>query len=208
MYAIPQETNFLMGECVHQSVNTFYREAREHGKRRWVEKTPKHCQHLGKAFSELPGVSIVALRRDPRDVVASFAARGQNLKNSIMRWEIDNKAIDQFEHNSSVHVVRYEDIILNLTAEMKAILSFINLPFHEDCIDSAKNKRVFFDAEFVENRKIDATREHEILRNWQINQSIFDGRGRWKRDLSAADVELIIAKLSGQMNKYGYRHDN
>lgn len=33
--------------------------------------------------------------------------------------------------------------------------------------------------------------EHRALRNWQINQPIFDGRGSWKKKLTPLEIEWL-----------------
>ena len=47
---------------------------------------------------------------------------------------------------------------------------------------------------------------HVLYRNWQMNQPLFDGRGRWLR-LTKDEKQLIKDKAGEMLIKYGYVTD-
>jgi hypothetical protein len=49
---------------------------------------------------------------------------------------------------------------------------------------------------------------HNARRNWQINQPIFDGRGRWRGELPAEYVARFNSgRLAELMDAFGYVRD-
>jgi hypothetical protein len=46
--------------------------------------------------------------------------------------------------------------------------------------------------------------EHLKRRAWQIQQPIFDGRGRWQRELNDAQVQLVRGECAAAMSELGY----
>ncbi len=47
---------------------------------------------------------------------------------------------------------------------------------------------------------------HEAYRNWQINQPLFDGRGKWK-NLTQEEKQLIKDRVGEMLIEYGYTTD-
>jgi hypothetical protein len=45
---------------------------------------------------------------------------------------------------------------------------------------------------------------HPAHRNWQINQPLFNGGGRWKRDLSAEELQMMINEGGPLLTSLGY----
>jgi len=49
---------------------------------------------------------------------------------------------------------------------------------------------------------------HAQYRNWQINQNIFDGRGKWKVKMNDYE-KAVFKRLAGNMLiEYGYAENN
>ena len=49
---------------------------------------------------------------------------------------------------------------------------------------------------------------HHRLRAWQFNQPLFDGRGRWRRELTAQEVELVRRIAGPTLIEAGYATDD
>ena len=47
---------------------------------------------------------------------------------------------------------------------------------------------------------------HYLYRNWQMNQPLFDGRGKWQR-LMESEKQLIKEKAGEMLIRYGYASD-
>ncbi len=204
LYAVPRETGFACGRNLQSLAYQFDREALGHGKRRWVEKTPRHCYHINKLLANFPNGKIICLRRDARDVVASLLARGMNLPESISRWRDDNAAIDQFADHQSLFIVKYEALVTEIERVMHNVLAFIGVGFEDVCLAPERNARSFFGVGLPNSRPDELPGNHEIYRGWQVNQPLFDGRGRWKRDLSVESLSRIGNEIGAQMKVYGY----
>jgi hypothetical protein len=117
----------------------------------------------------------------------------------------DNRAGEVFWKDADVHVLKYEAIVENAGESMKGALDFLGEDFEEQVLRSHERPKYYY------SRKIekppDASPAHHLqYRNWQINQKLFDGRGRWK-ELSD-EKKTIIKKLAGAMLiEYGYAAD-
>jgi len=46
------------------------------------------------------------------------------------------------------------------------------------------------------------------LRNWQINQPLFDGRGRWIKEMTEDDKVIFKDKAQKYLEKFGYADAN
>jgi len=86
--------------------------ARQDGKLRCGEKTPRHHAYLGEILEKFPGSPVIFLMRDPRDLVVSIRrAFGTSLKSAVWAW---NEAFQSYQRaSSSVHLVRYEELVAN-----------------------------------------------------------------------------------------------
>ena len=50
-------------------------------------------------------------------------------------------------------------------------------------------------------------REHNALRNWQINQPLFDGSGRWREEMTP-EQKATFKKVAGRLLvRLGYAAD-
>ena len=50
---------------------------------------------------------------------------------------------------------------------------------------------------------VNALFKTELYRNWQINQPLFDGRGKW-RQMTEEEKRLVKAKAYGMLAELGY----
>ena len=46
------------------------------------------------------------------------------------------------------------------------------------------------------------------LRNWQVNQPIFDGRGRWQKEMTPQQKEIFKQKAQQYLVQFGYANDD
>jgi len=175
------------------------------GKARWVEKTPKHIYRLNEIFQYFPDGKILLLLRDGRDVACSIQDRRGNLEAGIDRWIKDNQAGQKFWNHPNVYLVRYENLVIDFEKTVRSVIDFVGEQFEDSLCSYYKSPRYFFTYR-IESPPNAFGENHEIYRNWQINQPLFDGRGKWQR-LTKEEKQLIKDKAGEMLIKYGYTTD-
>ena len=87
--------------------------------------------------------------------------------------------------------MRYEDLVSDSNLIIKRICSFLGLTFDPAMFDYHKQPIMWArQTEIRRGTGLDGS-EHSALRNWQINQPIFDGRGSWKDKLSSDQIAQL-----------------
>ena len=180
----------------------FDKEAVWNGKRRWIEKTPRHIHRIGELLQWRPDAKIILIMRDGRDVACSIKARTGSAEEGIRRWVDDNMAGKPYWGNPQVHMMKYEDLVADFETVMRKITDFLGEKYEPSLKDYAKVERRWT-ASVIEKPKDAFKDNHNQHRNWQINQPLFDGRGRWK-DLSPAELEIVYAIGGGMLAEFGY----
>ncbi len=102
---------------------------------RWLEKSPKNVLFFGRILDHFKGrVRLINIVRDGRDVVTSFHPTRRRDKPWVSpeRWIGDVTAGVPFDRHPLVHLVRYEDLILNFESTVRGICRFLEEEFHPD----------------------------------------------------------------------------
>jgi sulfotransferase family protein len=181
-------------------------DAEASGKRFLVEKSPRHCRYLSLIRSIVPGARFVMPVRDGRDVAASYARRTGDPGLGIRQWIKSNAAIAEERDSEDVFVYRHEDLVDDPESTVKRICGFTGVPFDEAMLRYHEEERIWFGAKrlaVADNaRREPSNAEH---RNWQINQPIFDNRGRWRTELAEQDLALLLeGDGRSLMAQFGY----
>jgi hypothetical protein len=96
-------------------------------------------------------------------------------------------------------------LIENFEGSIRKLMDFLGEDFEETML-RYHEKPKFHYAKNLEKPPDASNKNHEQHRNWQINQKMFDGRGRWK-DLTVEKKDTI-KRIAGQMLiDYGYTTD-
>jgi len=174
------------------------------GKRAFIEKTPRHIYKLDLIRARVPGARFVIPVRDGRDTVASLFKRRGDLDAAMRRWVGENEIVLAQRGKPDVLIYRHEDLVGDAPATVRRICQFLDLDYSDQLLDYHKAKRLWFGE--TELRAGAAPRsEHAVLRNWQVNQPIFDNRGRWRTELSEDDIlELTQGRGRPLMQAFGY----
>jgi hypothetical protein len=175
------------------------------GKFRWIEKTPKHIYSIPLLREIFPGAKFILIIRDGRDVACSIEARYGSLQDGIERWIEDNRFGEKFRADPDVHIVKYEDLVTDPNRALDGIFAFLGETFEEEVLRSHEKPKFFY-SDKIEKPSDATARNHEQYRNWQINQKLFDGRGRWK-DLAPEKKKLIKDAAGPMLIEYGYAQD-
>lgn len=176
------------------------------GKPFLIEKTPRHIRRLEMIREVVPRPSFVIPVRDGRDVAASIARRLPDLGAGagIERWIQDNQIVARERFSADVHVYRHEDLVTAPAFTLRNICEFLGIPFEPTMVDYHRTNRTWFG---VEGSSVGNTESltHEQRRNWQINQPIFNSSGRWRTELSEADLRpLTEGEGRSLMIQFGY----
>lgn len=167
------------------------------GKSALLEKTPRHVRRVDRIRRLVPGAKFVMPVRDGRDSVASLTRRLGDASASLDRWISDNSLVLAERGSADVLIYRYEDLVEDPEAIVSKICAFLALSFRPNLLDYHRNPQRWLTS--------DASPKHADLRNRQINQPIYDGRGRWKRELGEAQLkELTEGRGKPLMEAFGY----
>ena len=172
---------------------------------RWIEKTPKHIFSIPLLRQLFPGCKFIIILRDGRDVACSIEARYGSLEEGIRRWIEDNRAGEPYWKDADVHVLKYEDLVENFSDTIRAALAFSGEEFEDQVLRSHEKPKYFYSKK-IEKPPDTTQAHHDQYRNWQINQKLFDGRGKWKQ-LSEEKKAIIKEAAGGMLIDYGYTTD-
>jgi len=208
--AVPFESQFALKwpELCEASCGFFARcdtLTRGVGKARWVEKTPRHIYRVGEILRYFPEGKVVLMLRDGRDVACSIRDRYGSLEAGVARWMEDNRAGQAFWNHPNVRVVRYEALVEDFERTLRDVFDFIGEPFEEAVMRYHESPLFYFSPHLEKPGKIFGE-HHEQYRNWQMNQPLFDGRGKW-RSLSEAEKQVIKDRAGEMLVEYGYAAD-
>lgn len=97
----------------------------------WCEKTPKNVLFFANILAYFgKKAKLIHLVRDPRDVITSTHPRKpNNYYVPIQRWVDDVKEGRNFYYHENILTLRYEDLLLDYTNQIKKICSFIELEY-------------------------------------------------------------------------------
>ena len=147
---------------------------------RVVDKSPLHMANMPLIHRIFPDAKVVFVERHPCDSVLSCFMSNFQL-NTAMRSFTDlgeaartyNVVFDAWTRATAllpilVHPVRYERMVEDLEAEMRALLAFLDLPW---------------DPKVLDNRRSAARREHIRTASYsQVTEPIYRrSAGRWQR---------------------------
>lgn len=209
IYAIPNETRILFQELgrffkrpnldkIFEQLNNFDNLARIKGKTMWVEKTPKHVRRINLIFKVRKDAKVIGITRDPRDVACSIKNRGLTFEAGILRWIKDNTALLK-NKRENILIIRLEDIIKNPKNNVKKILDFLELP-HENLLNFYLHPKDWYAQKVITKKPLSSigNQNHNMLRNWQINQPMFKTTQRYTTDMTKEDKK-IFAKYAKEI---------
>ena len=197
---------FLNAEEAYDNYRRLAAEWLRSGKDHLAEKTPKHIHCLSTIRRVAPEARIVIPVRDGRDVAASLAVRfGDRGEAGVARW-IDETGIALAQvGRPDAFVYRHEDLVSDPVTVLARICAFSGVPFAPEMLDFHKAKRLWFGQTEIRRGTGSNGAEHRALRNWQLNQPLFDSRGRWRNSLDVGDVgQLLTGEGRRVMMAFGY----
>jgi hypothetical protein len=216
IYTIMHETNAFIRFHSKAEIMTFLSKLeRESGRQTdkqyeyICEKTPKHVHYLETLFDCLPNAKVVLMVRDGRDVVTSLKARSQQFAPSLERWLLDTRATLSWERDPRVLVIKYESLIEHPEEILERVCSHVGVDFNEVMLQFHKNPGNWFGERKIEDpdairNTADRESKHRANRNWQVHQPLYDGRSKWRTELTPDDLLKFNRAAAGLMEEVGY----
>ena len=184
--------------------------AAKSGKARWIDKTPAQTVRIGEIFRCRPKAKIIFVIRDGRDVALSVKQKTGDFSEGVRRWIEANKAGQEWWDHPMVLIVRYESLIADLRSTVETVLSFLGEGFEEECYRWQDH---YVDGEkIVVNQPVHVISEgperYYDLRWWQVQQPLYDGRGRWRTLMTDAEKDLFKKWAGDMLIEYKYEQDS
>lgn len=206
VYSLPTESKimerFRTRRALHRWLDAAIEDAMSAGKARICEKTPNHVFHLDRVLRYYPKARVVVVQRDGRDVAASLAKRWQgHVARAAHKWSDAIEAARPYRDDERVTTVVYEEFVQDPGAVMERVCEHIGEPvvtLHEQREPWAINYEGPIEA------TDDVSKRHEQHRAWQVNQPIFDGRGRWRDELTAEQQQTVERIEGPLLEELGY----
>jgi hypothetical protein len=181
------------------------------GKPLYGEKTPADASFMPGIATLLPEARFVHIVRDPRDVVLSLGRTsvGLGVEQAARQWAtIVATARAARGHVAHLHEVRYEDLLAEPEARLRAICAFLDLEYSARMLDhrasGARHVAQLRDRPLPDGR---ATVPHALRAKLHENltQPIrADRAGGWRDAMSAADRAKVEAIAGPLMRELGY----
>jgi hypothetical protein len=109
------------------------------GRRRWVEKTPRHLEVPELIASTWPDARIVRIVRDPRDAAVSLTkvpfGTQSLLTNLSVLARMNEAGAAFFRTSPQALTLRYEDLVAEPESELRRLCAFVGEPYDAAMIE-------------------------------------------------------------------------
>ncbi len=183
--------------------------AAKQGKQLWCEKSPRNIRRLDYIWEHFPRARVVHIIRDGRDVACSLRNHPRHtrvngeyvptninrpIRKCINRWA--QYVSDGLRHRGDERYleVRYEELAQDYETVMRRICDHCQLPWSD----------VLLQREQVQGQRKDMEIVNPEVRKPLYNSSI----GRWQRDLSAREKEVVMKRAGTLLGELGYLKDS
>jgi hypothetical protein len=169
--------------------------AQRAGKRRWMEKTPRHLLMTDTLRELWPAAFIVRIVRDPRDVALSLAqvpfAKASVVGNLVRIEDDDRASHERIEADRRAMTLRYEDLVTRPEQELRRVCEFIGEAYEPAMLDSRASAAT-------------VAAEHEWWKQSVSGPLSTQSVGRWKREMSADARRFAALHLAAFLRRHGY----
>ena len=179
----------------------FERYAKENGEKpRWGEKTPYNLFFVKEILEDFPNAQFIYITRDGRDASADYLESGfgpTNIFCAAEIWRMCWNAVKPWREQLGSDQwmdVKYEELVKNPTALLKAICEFLGEEYFESMHD-------FHRSEIGKSRG--ATRDHKPLGHPTSDRYI----GIYKNLLSLRDQRIFATVAGKELQEAGYELD-
>jgi hypothetical protein len=170
--------------------------ARSQGKSRWGEKTPQHTFCWRTISAGFPGLQVIHLIRDGRDVALSYRAAYFGPKHVYplaCRWQQYLSAAEEARAHlgdKAFLQVRYEDLVESPELELRRICSFLGEEFAPSMLTFYQDGPTFH-------------ADHRNARNLRL--AVMSGNaGRWRTEMTPREIRIFEALAGSSLERYAY----
>lgn len=144
------------------------------GKALILEKTPAHIAHVRDILRWIPEAKILFTVRDARDAVSSLLRVKWTHSNprrhaAYWAWCTRRALAMKAAHPEQVHIVRYEDLLLDSAGSLQAICGFLGIEYQEGMLSGERAEGVVpaWETEWKRNSKAKIDPAH--ANQWKKN---------------------------------------
>jgi hypothetical protein len=167
------------------------------GAKIWGDQSPLHTYYLRLISRVFPEAKYVHLLRDGRDVISSLVERygDDYLNEAIYRWKTSLKRSDEMRkrlNDQQYLEVRYEYLVEKPESVLKEVSQFLNIDYSSDMLDYWK---------------LPSTIEHRYNPfHKNLGKPVFTSSiGKWRERLTPSQQEVVLHKISGDLENLGYK---
>jgi len=170
--------------------------AQSQGKVRWGEKTPQHTLHWRTISAGFPGLQVIHLIRDGRDVALSYKTAffgPKHVYSLARRWLEYLSAAEEARASLGDQAflqVRYEDLVSDPKQELRRICSFLGEEFAPSMLVSYQDKRTYH-------------ADQRNARNLRL-PVMSHNSGKWRTEMTARDLRIFEALAGASLARYAY----
>jgi hypothetical protein len=170
--------------------------AQGQGKVRWGEKTPQHTLCWRTISAGFPGLRVLHLIRDGRDVALSYKAAffgPKHVYSLARRWLQYLAAAEEAGAalgEQAFLQVRYEDLVGDPERELRRICSFLGEPFAPSMLAFHQASQAYH----IDQRN---------ARNLRL-PIISHNSDKWRTGMTAREVRIFEALAGAALERYGY----
>jgi hypothetical protein len=164
--------------------------ARQHGKRRYGEKTPDHARAADVLCRAFPDCALIHLVRDPRDVVASLMRMPWGDKSVLAnagQWRACQMGALRCSGRQNYLQVVFESLVARPEKELSRICRFLGEEYSPEMLIAGEEEGASRWWLKRARRSIDQTRAHS-----------------WRQELTSTQVGLVEWRVGGLMERLGY----
>jgi hypothetical protein len=172
--------------------------ARQHGKPRVGDKTPRNVLHLPFLADALPEARFVHLIRDGRDVVPSVLEHllgPETMLAGIDYWQdrvTAGRRAGRALGPERYLEVRYEDLVADPAAVQRAVCSFLHLPYRDEMLRYTDRADEIIAAGW------------DPRRHAGVKRAPTKGVRDWRTTMTRSDAQLFDALAGGLLEELGY----
>ena len=165
------------------------------GRRRWVEKTPRHLEVPDLIAATWPGARIVRIVRDPRDAAVSLTrvpfGTPSLLTNLSVLARMNEAGAAFYRTSAQALTVRYEDLIAEPERELRRLCGFVGEAYDAAMIDGREGAS-----------RIAA--EHEWWKGDATGPLDRSRIGQWRSEMPAEVQHYAALNLGAFIEEHGY----
>lgn len=175
------------------------------GRHRWLDKTPNNLYYYDLIQETWPGAKFIHALRDYKDVYASWKERLLDGRQIMSAYDFTKKvrqSYQQFDHllgkrTTEYMETKYEELVHSPRDVVKAVVEFLDEPWIDGMEEYTGNSIEFY--------KVKQIIGHESRTSRNLMRPTFTSSvGRWKRDLTPEEIDVIDTELSDLRERLGY----